>query len=150
MKASCLDETGAAVTLSMGCYGIGVSRIVAAAIEQNHDARGIIWPDALAPYRLALVPIHAHKSQRLRTAVDELYQRLLDSGIEVLLDDRKERPGVMFADMELIGIPHRFVFSERGLDSGTLEYKGRRDENSTDIPLESAVEFIKQKMETGQ
>ena len=150
MKASCLDETGAAVTLYMGCYGIGVSRIVAAAIEQNHDARGIIWPDALAPYRLALVPIHAHKSQRLRTAVDELYQRLLGSGIEVLLDDRKERPGVMFADMELIGIPHRFVFSERGLDNGTLEYRGRRDEESTDIPLEGAVEFIRQKMETGQ
>ena len=150
MKANCLDETGAAVTLFMGCYGIGVSRIVAAAIEQNHDARGIIWPDALAPYRLALVPIHAHKSQRLRAAVEELYQRLLDNGIEALLDDRKERPGVMFADMELIGIPHRFVFSERGLDNRTLEYKGRRDEKSADIPLESAVEFIKQNMETGQ
>ena len=143
MKASCLDENGEAVTLYMGCYGIGVSRIVAAAIEQNHDERGIAWPDALAPYTLALVPIHAHKSQRLRAAVDELYLQLLDSGIEVLLDDRKERPGVMFADMELIGIPHRFVFSERGLDRGTLEYKGRRDAESTDIPLENAVEFIK-------
>ena len=150
MKASCLDENGAAVTLHMGCYGIGVSRIVAAAIEQNHDKRGIIWPDALAPYRLALVPINAHKSQRLRTAVEELYQRLLDSGMEVLLDDRKERPGVMFADMELIGIPHRLVFSERGLDNRTLEYKGRRDEQSADVPLENVVEFIKQKMETGQ
>lgn len=145
MKASCLDETGSAVTLFMGCYGIGVSRIVAAAIEQNHDARGIIWPQALAPYQLALVPIHAHKSQRLRTAVEDLYQQLLDSGIEVLLDDRKERPGVMFADVELIGIPHRFVFSERGLDNQTLEYRGRRDEQSTDIPLDRAVEFIKQK-----
>ena len=145
MKALCLDETGEAVTLYMGCYGIGVSRIVAAAIEQNHDDRGIIWPEALAPYRLALIPINAHKSQRLRTAVDELYQRLVDSGIDVLLDDRKERPGVMFADMELIGIPHRFVFSERGLDKHTLEYKGRRDAQSTDIPLDSAIEFIRGK-----
>ena len=150
MKAVCLDATGEAVTLYMGCYGIGVSRIVAAAIEQNHDARGITWPDALAPYRLALVPINAHKSQRLRSAVDELYQRLLDSGIEVLLDDRKERPGVMFADMELIGIPHRFVFSERGLDNATLEYKGRRDGQSTDIARERAIDFIRQKMGTGQ
>ena len=145
MKASCLDETGAAVTLFMGCYGIGVSRIVAAAIEQNHDERGIAWPDALAPYRLALVPINAHKSGRLRAAVEELYQRLLDSGIEVLLDDRKERPGVMFADMELVGIPHRFVLSERGLDNQTLEYKGRGDGQSTDIPLARAVEFIREK-----
>ena len=143
MKASCLDENGEAVTLFMGCYGIGVSRIVAAAIEQNHDAHGIVWHEALAPYQLALVPINAHKSQRLRTAVEELYHRLLDSGIEVLLDDRKERPGVMFADMELIGIPHRFVFSERGLDNGTLEYKGRRDGHRADIPLEQAVEFTR-------
>ena len=144
MKALCLDENGEAVTLYMGCYGIGVSRIVAAAIEQNHDERGIIWPDALAPYQLALIPINAHKSQRLRTAVDDLYQRLVDSGISVLLDDRKERPGVMFADMELIGIPHRFVFSERGLDNHTLEYKGRRDAQSVDIPLDSAIEFIRE------
>ena len=148
MKANCLDETGAAITFYMGCYGIGVSRIVAAAIEQNHDARGIIWPAALAPYQLALVPINAHKSQRLRTAVEKLYQTLLDNGIEVLLDDRKERPGVMFADMELIGIPHRFVFSERGLDKQTLEYKGRRGEQSTDIPLARAVEFLREKLES--
>ena len=145
MKALCLDETSEAVTLYMGCYGIGVSRIVAAAIEQNHDDRGIIWPDALAPYQLALIPINAHKSQRLRTAVDELYQRLVDNGIDVLLDDRKERPGVMFADMELIGIPHRFVFSERGLDNHTLEYKGRRYGQSADIPLDSAIDFIRGK-----
>ena len=148
MKAACLDENGEAVTLYMGCYGIGVSRIVAAAIEQNHDDRGIIWPGTLAPYQLALIPINAHKSQRLRAAVEDLYQRLVDGGIDVLLDDRKERPGVMFADMELIGIPHRFVFSERGLDNNTLEYKGRRDEQRVDIPLDNAVELIKQKMET--
>ncbi len=145
MKANCLDETGEAVTLFMGCYGIGVSRIVAAAVEQNHDERGIIWPGALAPYQLAIIPIHLHKSQRLRAAVEDLYQRLVESGIEVLLDDRKERPGVMFADMELIGIPHRFVFSERGLDNHTLEYKGRRDSQSTDIPLDDAVEFVREK-----
>ena len=145
MKATCLDENGEAVTLYMGCYGIGISRIVAAAIEQNHDDRGIIWPGALAPYQLALVPINAHKSQRLRTAVEDLYRQLLDNGVDVLLDDRKERPGVMFADMELIGIPHRIVFSERGLDNNTLEYKGRRDEQRTDIPLENTVEFIKGK-----
>ena len=145
MKANCLDETGEAVKLFMGCYGIGVSRIVAAAIEQNHDDRGITWPDALAPFQLALVPIHAHKSQRLRGAVEDLYRRLVSRGIDVLLDDRKERPGVMFADMELIGIPHRFVFSERGLDNHTLEYKGRRDAQSTDVPLDRAVEFIREK-----
>ena len=145
MKANCLDENSAAVTLFMGCYGIGVSRIVAAAIEQNHDERGIIWPGAIAPYQLALVPIHMHKSQRLRKAVEDLYQRLISNGIEVLLDDRKERPGVMFADLELIGIPHRLVFSEKGLDNNTLEYKGRRDEQSTDIPLDTAIEFIREK-----
>ena len=148
MKATCLDEKGEAVTLYMGCYGIGVSRIVAAAIEQNHDDRGIIWPGALAPYRLALVPINAHKSERLRNAVEDLYQRLVGNGVDVLLDDRKERPGVMFADMELIGIPHRIVFSERGLDNNTLEYKGRRDGHSSDIPLDNAVEFIKEKTGT--
>ncbi len=145
MKARCLDEQGAVVDLFMGCYGIGVSRIAAAAIEQNHDERGIIWPDAIAPYRLALVPINMHKSQRLRTAVEALYQELLDAGIEVLLDDRKERPGVMFADMELIGIPHRLVLSEKGLDAQTLEYKGRRDGREEAVPLADAVDFIRKK-----
>ncbi len=144
MKATCLDEQGKSVTLTMGCYGIGVSRIVAAAIEQNNDDRGIIWPAAIAPFELALVPINMHKSQRLREAVINLYEQLLDAGIEVLLDDRKERPGVMFADMELIGIPHRLVFSERGLDEGQLEYKGRRDSDNRDIKLEDACSFIQQ------
>ena len=147
MKASCLDENGAATPLFMGCYGIGVSRVVAAAIEQNHDERGIAWPAAIAPYQLALTPIHAHKSQRLRAAVERLYQQCLDNGIEVLLDDRKERPGVMFADMELIGAPHRLVFSEKGLDNKTLEYRGRRDAHSADIPLDGAVQFIRDKLE---
>ena len=146
MQANVLDETGKAVTLIMGCYGIGVSRIVAAAIEQNNDEQGIIWPDAIAPYHLALIPIHMHKSQRLRDAVLPLYQELQDAGIEVLLDDRRERPGVMFADMELIGIPHRLVFSERGLDNGVIEYKGRRDKDSTEIRITEAVAFIREKL----
>ena len=146
MKANCLDEKGKAITLLMGCYGIGVSRVVAAAIEQNHDDKGIIWPDTIAPFQLALIPIHMHKSQRLREAVMSLYEELMLAGIEVLLDDRKERPGVMFADMELTGIPHRLTFGERGLDAGTIEYQGRRDAQSVDISINESVDFIKKKL----
>ena len=146
LKAISLDAKGNSVTLTMGCYGIGVTRILAAAIEQNHDDRGIIWPQSIAPYYLVLVPINMHKSKRLRDSVMMLYSSLTDAGIEVLLDDRRERPGVMFADMELIGIPHRIVISEKGLDNGTLEYKGRRTTESIDIPLESVVEYIKSKI----
>ncbi len=146
MKASCLDEQGKSVTLTMGCYGIGVSRIVAAAIEQNNDDKGIIWPAAIAPFELALVPINMHKSQRLREAVMKLYEELVAAGIDVLLDDRRERPGVMFADMELIGIPHRIVFSERGLDEGQLEYKARTDSDNSNISLADACQFIQQQL----
>jgi prolyl-tRNA synthetase len=146
MNATVLDEAGKAIVPTMGCYGIGVTRVVAAAIEQNHDERGIIWNEAIAPFHVVLVPINMHKSQRLREAVDSLYQELLDAGFEVLLDDRKERPGVMFADMELIGIPHRVVFSEKGLDSGSLEYRGRRDTESTDVPLGEIVPFLNGKI----
>jgi len=146
MKVSCQDESGNATTLIMGCYGIGVSRIVAAAIEQNNDERGIIWPTAIAPFAVALVPINMHKSQRLREAVEALYEKFEAAGIEVLLDDRRERPGVMFADMELLGIPHRVVFSEKGLDAGTVEYKGRRDTDSTDIGIDQVLDLIKQKL----
>lgn len=142
MNATVLDENGKAVVMTMGCYGIGVSRVVAAAIEQNHDERGIIWPEAIAPWQVALLPMNMHKSQRLRTAVEDLYTRLQAAGIEVLLDDRKERPGVMFADMELIGIPHRLVLGERGLDKGLVEYKGRRDETSQDVPLAEIEAFL--------
>ncbi len=142
LKASCLDEQGKAITLLMGCYGIGVSRIVAAAIEQNNDDKGICWPTNIAPFQLALVPINMHKSQRLREAVLELYESLSSAGIDVLLDDRKERPGVMFADMELIGIPHRLVFSERGLDAGKIEYKSRLQQENQDIPLTEVIAFI--------
>jgi prolyl-tRNA synthetase len=144
MNVNVLDETGRAVTLLMGCYGIGVSRIVAAAIEQNHDDRGIIWPVAIAPWQLALVPIHMHKSVRLREAAERLYGELQDAGVAVLLDDRRERPGVMFADMELIGIPHRFVLSDRGLDAGTVEYQARRETESRNIPLGEAVGFLRE------
>lgn len=146
LKATCLDESGTAQTLIMGCYGIGVSRVVAAAIEQNHDDKGIVWPTAIAPFQLVLVPINMHKSQRLREAVEKMYQSLLEAGIDVLLDDRKERPGVMFADAELMGIPHRITYSERGLDAGTIEYKGRRDAENQDITLDQIVGFIKERI----
>ncbi|NIN36987.1 MAG: proline--tRNA ligase [Gammaproteobacteria bacterium] len=143
MKAHCLDEKGDSITLTMGCYGIGVSRIVAAAIEQNHDDKGIIWPVNIAPFQVALIPINMHKSQRLRDAVMKLYGELMDAGVEVLLDDRKERPGVMFADAELIGIPHRLTFGEKGLDNDTLEYKKRTDQDNTEIKIDMVVEFIR-------
>jgi prolyl-tRNA synthetase len=146
MKATCLNEQGKATTLTMGCYGIGVSRVVAAAIEQNNDDKGIIWPTAIAPFQLALVPINMHKSIRLRDAVMELYQQLLEAGVDVILDDRRERPGVMFADMELIGIPHRMVFSEKGLDAGEIEYKARTDTDNQNISLETAIQFIKERL----
>ena len=145
MKATCLDQTGKAVTLTMGCYGIGVSRIVAAAIEQNHDEKGIIWPASIAPFQLALIPINMHKSIRLREAVMSFYDELVANNIDVLLDDRQERPGVMFSDIELIGIPHRFVFSEKGLDAGEIEYKARRDTENKNIQIKKAVTFIKEK-----
>lgn len=146
LNATVLDEQGKAVVMTMGCYGIGVSRVVAAAIEQNHDDSGIIWPDAIAPFQIALVPMNLHKSQRVRDAVDQLHDKLQAAGFDVLLDDRKERPGVMFADMELVGIPHRLVLGERGLDAGNIEYKGRRDGDSQDIALDQLVEILKEKI----
>ena len=145
MKTTCLDQTGKTVTLTMGCYGIGVSRIVAAAIEQNHDEKGIIWPSSIAPFQLALIPINMHKSIRLREAVMSFYDELVANNIDVLLDDRQERPGVMFSDIELIGIPHRFVFSEKGFDAGEIEYKARRDTENKNIQIKKAVAFIKEK-----
>ncbi len=142
MNAVALDEEGRAITLAMGCYGIGVSRVVAAAIEQNNDEHGIIWPSAIAPYQVALLPMNMHKSERLREAAESLYGELTDAGIEVLFDDRQVRPGVMFADMDLIGLPHRLVLGERGLDAGQAEYKARRDKKSVNIPLGEAVDFV--------
>ncbi|MDH4233723.1 MAG: proline--tRNA ligase [Gallionella sp.] len=146
MKATYLDAQGKTQIMEMGCYGIGVSRIVAAAIEQNHDARGIILPAAMAPFQLAIVPIGMGKSTAVRDAAEHLYAALQAAGIEVLLDDRDERPGVMFADMELIGIPHRIVIGERGLKEGMLEYQGRNDAKAQEVPLQSAPEFVKSKL----
>ncbi len=142
MKASVLDEKGNNVTMVMGCYGIGVSRIVAAAIEQNHDERGIVFPVSIAPFSVAIVPIHMHKSERLRIAAEALYERLLAAGVDVVFHDKNERPGVMFADLELIGIPHRLVISDRGLDAGTVEYKARTDENAQNLPTEDAIALV--------
>ena len=143
MGATVLDESGKAATLYMGCYGIGVTRVVAAAIEQNHDARGIIWPDALAPFQLVIVPINAPKSAQVRETAERLYNELVALGHEVLLDDRDERPGVKFADTELIGIPHRVVVGDRGLAAGKLEYRHRRAEAAEEFPLADAVAFIR-------
>ena len=142
MNATVLDENGKSAILEMGCYGIGVSRIVASSIEQNHDDKGIIWPDAIAPFEVAIVTLNGHKSPSVMAAGEKLYEQLRQAGFDVLLDDRNERPGVKFADMELIGIPHRFVVSERGLTAETLEYKGRRDEDKQDIPLAEALPFL--------
>jgi prolyl-tRNA synthetase len=144
MKASIINEAGKNQTMLMGCYGIGISRVVAAAIEQSHDDKGIIWPDKLAPFQVALCPMNMHKSDRLRSAINELYSQLLEAGIDVLLDDRKVRAGFMFSDMELIGIPHRIVLGDRGLDSGNVEYRARTDSESQDIALDKIVGFIKE------
>ena len=146
MKALVQDEGGKAQVMTMGCYGIGVSRVVASAIEQNHDDRGIIRPEAIAPFQIALLPLNAHKSQRLREAAETLYEELIAAGFDVIMDDRKERPGVMFADMELMGIPHRVVFSEKGLDKGEVEYKGRRDAENQYIQLDQIIPFLKQQI----
>ncbi|GAB4351673.1 MAG: proline--tRNA ligase [Gammaproteobacteria bacterium] len=148
MGATVLDEAGKERVVTMGCYGIGVSRVVAAAIEQNHDENGICWPLPLAPFQVALLPMNMHKSARLRQAADELYEQLVGAGFEVIYDDRKVRPGFMFADMELIGIPHRVVLGERGLDEGKIEYKGRQDTESTLVPLASLVDFLRDKLAT--
>jgi prolyl-tRNA synthetase len=135
MNATVTDEAGNSISMLMGCYGIGVSRTVGAAIEQNHDEHGIIWPDAMAPFQIAIVPIGYHRSEKVKTLSEKLYDDLQQQGYEVLLDDRNERPGVMFADMELIGIPHRLVIGDRGIEAGTIEYKGRRDKESQQIKV---------------
>jgi len=146
MNLTFLDETGKPKVMEMGCYGIGVSRIVAAAIEQGHDERGIIFPRAIAPFELALMPIGIGKSAQVRETAERLYRELVATGMDVLLDDRDERPGVMFADMELIGIPHRVVIGDRGLKSGQIEYQGRRDAQAQPIALQDAVKSLKSKV----
>ncbi|WP_374380779.1 proline--tRNA ligase [Pseudomonas fluvialis] len=147
MKLNVLNEIGKPVTLIMGCYGIGVSRVVAAAIEQNHDERGILWPDALAPFQIALVPLK-YETEAVKAATDKLYAELTAAGFEVLLDDRdkKTSPGVKFADMELLGIPHRVVISDRGLGEGQLEYKNRRGSDSQHVPVDQVLAFLTQQI----
>ena len=146
LKATVLDEQGKATVMTMGCYGIGVSRVVASAIEQNHDDKGIIWPESIAPFQVVIIPMNMHKSDTLKPVAEKLYNDLLDENIDVLFDDRKGRAGIMFADMELIGIPHRIVIGDRGLEKGLVEYKGRRDADSTDIALKDIVQFLKDKL----
>ena len=142
MNCTYLDETGRAQTMEMGCYGIGVSRIVGAAIEQNNDARGMMLPESMAPFLLVIVPVGYQKSEVVRETADKLYMQLVQAGFDVLLDDRNERPGVMFADMELIGIPHRVVIGERGLKDGVIEYQGRRDDAARTVPMTEINEFL--------
>jgi prolyl-tRNA synthetase len=149
MKATFLDEKGETKPMEMGCYGIGVTRIVAAAIEQNHDERGIAFPRPMAPFEASLVPIGYHKSAAVRDMTDRLYAELLAAGVDVLLEDRDERPGVLFADMDLLGIPHRVVLSDKGLAAGTLEYKGRRDAQPRHIALGDAARFLRERLAEG-
>jgi prolyl-tRNA synthetase len=146
MGFTVLDEAGKAVYPEMGCYGIGVTRVVAAAIEQNHDERGIIWPTPIAPFHVVLVPINLQKSHRVREVSDRLYDELTAAGVEVLYDDRDARPGVKFADAELLGIPHRVVVGERGLDAGKLEYRARRATESEEFALDGALDFIRSRL----
>lgn len=146
MQATVLDDKGQSIVMTMGCYGIGVSRVVAAAIEQNHDDKGIIWPTAIAPFQIALLPLNMHKSEQVAQTAADLYQQLTAAGFEVLFDDRKERPGVMFADMELIGIPHRVVVGDRGLEKGMLEYKGRQDQDNSEVAIADIINFLGEKI----
>ncbi|HEX6571907.1 MAG TPA: proline--tRNA ligase [Steroidobacteraceae bacterium] len=143
MGATVLDEQGKSVATFMGCYGIGVTRIVAAAIEQNHDERGIVWPEPIAPFDVSLIPINLQKSERVRETAERLYAELQAAGLDVLFDDRDARPGVKFADDELVGIPHRVVVGDKGLERGVLEYKRRRDGHAAEVPVAEVVAFVK-------
>ncbi len=146
MKASVQNEEGHNQVMTMGCYGIGVTRIVAAAIEQSHDARGIIWSNAIAPFQVAILPMNMHKSYRVKEVAEKLYADLKASGVDVIFDDRKERPGIMFADMELIGVPYTIVIGDRNLDNGQVEYKSRRGDDKSLIALDNVVSFLKEKL----
>jgi prolyl-tRNA synthetase len=146
MKATFLDENGKPQPFEMGCYGIGVTRLLGAAIEQNHDARGIIWPDSMAPFTVVICPIGMDRSEDVKAAAVKLYDELLALGVDVMLDDRGERPGVMFADWELIGAPHRVVLGDRGLKEGHVEYQGRRDAEASKLPLADVVVHLKGKL----
>ena len=146
MGATYLDEAGKPAPLQMGCYGIGITRILGAAIEQNFDDKGIVWPDAIAPFELVLCPMGLDRSEMVKEQTEKLYQELLAAGVDVIVDDRGLRPGAMFADWELIGVPHRVVIGERGLKEGNLEYQGRRDDAATGVPVAEMVAFIKGKL----
>ena len=146
MNATVLAENGKPETMTMGCYGIGITRVVAASIEQNHDDNGIIWPEALAPFQLSIIPINYNKSEEVRKAADDLYAELIKKGFDVLLDNRNMRPGAMFADHELVGIPHRMVISDRGIKAGQVEYKSRTDEKATDVALDEILGFLTGKL----
>jgi prolyl-tRNA synthetase len=147
MQATFLDETGKPQLMEMGCYGIGITRLPAAAIEQNHDARGIIWPDAIAPFTVVVCPIGMDRSAEVKAAAQRLHDDLAAAGVDVLLDDRGERPGAMFADWELIGVPHRVVISDRGLKEGQLEYQHRRDTAATAVPVAGALDFLRSRLQ---
>ena len=146
MNANIIGESGKGQTMIMGCYGIGVTRVIAAAIEQNYDDRGIIFPESIAPFQLVITPINYHKSQRVKNLADELYENCIKAKIDVLIDDRKERPGIMFADSELLGIPHRFVISDTHADNGNVEYKARNSDEKIEVPYQSAVDYLSKKL----
>jgi len=146
MDATYLDAQGQPHVVQMGCYGIGVTRVVAAAIEQNHDERGIIWPESMAPFAVAIAPIGYDRSEIVRKEADRLHEALAAAGVEVLLDDRGERPGVMFADLELIGIPHRVTIGERGLTEGIVEYQSRRETAATKVAVAGILPFLTQRI----
>ena len=146
MNATYLDEGGRPQLMEMGCYGIGITRILGAAVEQSHDDRGMIWPAAIAPFAVVICPIGYDRSEATRAAADALHESLMAAGVDTVLDDRGERPGVMFADWELIGVPHRVVIGERGLKDGVVEYQGRRDAEASTVPLSSVVDFLKAKL----
>ena len=147
MNANVIGEDGRSVNMNMGCYGIGVTRIIAASIEQNHDDRGIIFPEAIAPFQLVIVPINYNKSSRVKALADQLYMDCIEQNIEVLLDDRKERPGIMFADSELIGIPHRLVISDTHADNGKIEYKSRKMPDKVEVDFKEVVSYILDKLD---
>ncbi|MDH3326695.1 MAG: His/Gly/Thr/Pro-type tRNA ligase C-terminal domain-containing protein, partial [Gammaproteobacteria bacterium] len=146
LNTTVLNENGKAVVIKMGCYGIGVSRIVASAIEQNNDDKGIIWPSAIAPFSVVICPMNMHKSQRVKDAAEKVYNQLLEAGIDTLLDDRNQRAGAMFADMELIGIPHRLTIGERGLDQGIIEYLNRKTSESGELSINTLIEDLAKKV----
>jgi prolyl-tRNA synthetase len=146
MNATYLDENGKPQLMEMGCYGIGITRLLGAAIEQNHDERGIVWPDSMAPFEVVLCPIGYDRSADVKAAADRLHDDMAALGIDVMLDDRGERPGAMFADWELIGVPHRVVISDRGLKEGQLEYQGRRDAQASRVPAAGAAAFVKARL----